>query len=232
MPVSVQARQIPRSGWTPRFHLLTYQNPENSYPNGSGSRRRLPAFSYPAFSISPPLYLSLQRCRSCFFDVIIKADREGKIDVTNVTFWGLNDDVTWLTSFKGETSISFKSVPPNLAPLVREILQPLQHHIEVLSKELQKEFPGAKGYSAANLWRMRNFYLNYCDSPFLQISHHWCEKFFSLYNTTSPSTIHIRIFAISSIRKSICTIRIIQKKGWKHRQTAIKNFSTSLSKLT
>lgn len=36
--------------------------------------------------------------------------------------------------------------------------------VEVLAKELQKEFPGAKGYSAANLWRMRNFYLNYRDS--------------------------------------------------------------------
>lgn len=36
--------------------------------------------------------------------------------------------------------------------------------VEVLSAELQKEFPGAKGYSAANLWRMRNFYLNYRDS--------------------------------------------------------------------
>ena len=36
--------------------------------------------------------------------------------------------------------------------------------VEVLSKELQKEFPGAKGYSAANLWRMRNFYLSYRDS--------------------------------------------------------------------
>lgn len=36
--------------------------------------------------------------------------------------------------------------------------------INVLSKELQKEFPGAKGYSAANLWRMRNFYLQYCKS--------------------------------------------------------------------
>lgn len=33
--------------------------------------------------------------------------------------------------------------------------------VQVLSKELQKEFPGAKGYSAANLWRMRNFYLSY-----------------------------------------------------------------------
>ena len=36
--------------------------------------------------------------------------------------------------------------------------------VQVLSNELQKEFPGAKGYSAANLWRMRNFYLTYCDS--------------------------------------------------------------------
>ena len=33
--------------------------------------------------------------------------------------------------------------------------------VEVLSKELQKEFPGVQGFSAANLWRMRNFYLNY-----------------------------------------------------------------------
>lgn len=45
--------------------------------------------------------------------------------------------------------------------------------VQVLSKELQKEFPGAKGYSAANLWRMRNFYLTYRDS---ENSHHWCEK--------------------------------------------------------
>lgn len=36
--------------------------------------------------------------------------------------------------------------------------------VQVLAKELQKEFPGAKGYSTANLWRMRNFYLTYRDS--------------------------------------------------------------------
>ncbi len=36
--------------------------------------------------------------------------------------------------------------------------------VQILSKELQKEFPGAKGYSAANLWRMRNFYLSYYES--------------------------------------------------------------------
>lgn len=45
--------------------------------------------------------------------------------------------------------------------------------VQVLSVELQKEFPGAKGYSAANLWRMRNFYLTYRNS---ENSHQWCEK--------------------------------------------------------
>ena len=33
--------------------------------------------------------------------------------------------------------------------------------VQLLADELQKTFPGAKGYSAANLWRMRNFYLTY-----------------------------------------------------------------------
>ncbi|GHU76079.1 hypothetical protein FACS1894188_08060 [Clostridia bacterium] len=33
--------------------------------------------------------------------------------------------------------------------------------VDVLSKELQKEFPGVQGFSARNLWRMRNFYLEY-----------------------------------------------------------------------
>lgn len=36
--------------------------------------------------------------------------------------------------------------------------------VQVLAEELQKSFPGSKGYSAANLWRMRNFYLTYKDS--------------------------------------------------------------------
>lgn len=36
--------------------------------------------------------------------------------------------------------------------------------VKILSQELEKEFPGAKGYSTANLWRMRNFYLTYCNS--------------------------------------------------------------------
>jgi hypothetical protein len=33
--------------------------------------------------------------------------------------------------------------------------------VENLAKDLQKEFPGIQGFSSANLWRMRNFYLTY-----------------------------------------------------------------------
>jgi len=40
--------------------------------------------------------------------------------------------------------------------------------VEVLAKELQKEFPGKRGYSARNLWLMRSFYIEYSQMPNLQ----------------------------------------------------------------
>jgi predicted nuclease of restriction endonuclease-like (RecB) superfamily len=40
--------------------------------------------------------------------------------------------------------------------------------VEVLSKELQKEFPGVQGFSARNLWLMRNFYIEYSQDTNLQ----------------------------------------------------------------
>ena len=33
--------------------------------------------------------------------------------------------------------------------------------VENLSQDVQKEFPGIKGFSVDNLWRMRKFYLIY-----------------------------------------------------------------------
>ena len=33
--------------------------------------------------------------------------------------------------------------------------------VETLSEDLQKEYPGVRGYSSSNLWRMRNFYETY-----------------------------------------------------------------------
>ena len=36
--------------------------------------------------------------------------------------------------------------------------------VEVLSKEIQKDFPDVKGFSSSNLWRMRNFYVTYSNA--------------------------------------------------------------------
>lgn len=33
--------------------------------------------------------------------------------------------------------------------------------VQNLAKDLQEEFPGIKGFSVANLWRMKNFYFKY-----------------------------------------------------------------------
>jgi adenylate cyclase len=42
--------------------------------------------------------------------------------------------------------------------------------VDILSKELQKEFPGVQGFSARNLWLMRSFYLEYSGLSNLQPS--------------------------------------------------------------
>lgn len=39
-----------------------------------------------------------------FFDIITRMDREGKANITSVTFWGLKDGESWLSGMKGETS--------------------------------------------------------------------------------------------------------------------------------
>ena len=39
--------------------------------------------------------------------------------------------------------------------------------VEVLSKELKKEFPDVQGFSSRNLWRMRNLYVEYKDNEIL-----------------------------------------------------------------
>ncbi|KKG36616.1 PDDEXK nuclease domain-containing protein [Methanosarcina mazei] len=36
--------------------------------------------------------------------------------------------------------------------------------VDQLSRDLQKEFPGVRGFSASNIWRMRMFYLTYTDN--------------------------------------------------------------------
>lgn len=51
------------------------------------------------------------------FHMLVKAKKEGFADVTGVTFWGMKDDESWLTGFRGEKSYpllfgdSFKPKP-------------------------------------------------------------------------------------------------------------------------
>jgi predicted nuclease of restriction endonuclease-like (RecB) superfamily len=40
--------------------------------------------------------------------------------------------------------------------------------VEMLAKDLQEAFPGMRGFSKANLWAMRRFYLEYGRNPILQ----------------------------------------------------------------
>jgi predicted nuclease of restriction endonuclease-like (RecB) superfamily len=40
--------------------------------------------------------------------------------------------------------------------------------VETLAKDLQKAYPGIKGFSSRNLWKMRNFHLFYEATPKLQ----------------------------------------------------------------
>jgi predicted nuclease of restriction endonuclease-like (RecB) superfamily len=40
--------------------------------------------------------------------------------------------------------------------------------VETLSKDIRKEFPGISGYSPDNLWRMRQFYVEYSDIQILE----------------------------------------------------------------
>ncbi|MFM6472521.1 MAG: DUF1016 N-terminal domain-containing protein, partial [Dolichospermum sp.] len=40
--------------------------------------------------------------------------------------------------------------------------------VEQLSKDLQTEFPGISGFSARNIWNMRNFYVTYSQNEKLQ----------------------------------------------------------------
>jgi len=40
--------------------------------------------------------------------------------------------------------------------------------VEILAKELQKEFPGTKGFTARNLWFMRQFYTEYSSGSFMK----------------------------------------------------------------
>lgn len=79
--------------------------------------------------------------------------------------------------------------------------------VGVLSRELQKEFPGSKGYSASNLWRMRNFYLTYRDS----------EKLAPLVREISWSNNIIIVEKCKDDLQREFYIQMVKRYGWTKR---------------
>jgi predicted nuclease of restriction endonuclease-like (RecB) superfamily len=55
-----------------------------------------------------------------------------------------------------------------LIHLKQEVLGWGKSVVETLARDLQAEFPGRNGFSAQNLWLMRQFYCEYVDKPNLQ----------------------------------------------------------------
>ncbi len=73
-----------------------------------------------------------------------------------------------------------------------------------LAKDLQIEFPGIKGFSPSNLWRMRNFYLHYRDK----------EKLAPLVREVSWSKNIVIMEKCTDFREKEFYLRMTGKFGW------------------
>jgi predicted nuclease of restriction endonuclease-like (RecB) superfamily len=104
--------------------------------------------------------------------------------------------------------------------------------VEVLAKELQKEFPGVQGFSARNLWRMRNFYFEYSQAVKLPPSvaeldtpHHEPNLkplASDLYESNLPPS-------VGEIKKTILP-PMVAKIGWSHNYVIIEKCKDPLQR--
>jgi predicted nuclease of restriction endonuclease-like (RecB) superfamily len=84
----------------------------------------------------------------------------------------------WPTSIRSAQYHALRAVNSELVQLYWEIGESIHRKQEVLgwgkavvqtlARDLQAEFPGRNGFSAQNLWLMRQFYGEYRDRPKLQ----------------------------------------------------------------
>ena len=88
--------------------------------------------------------------------------------------------------------------------------------VEILSKELQKEFPGIQGFSARNLWLMRKFYVEYTQKTILQPLGAESE-----FSNLHPSGAEIQITALPSLLADI---------GWKKNVVIMEKCKDSLER--
>jgi hypothetical protein len=90
--------------------------------------------------------------------------------------------------------------------------------VEQLSKDLQTEFPGIRGFSARNIWRMKTFYEFYIDNeklPPLVAEIGWVQKkspFKVLMVTNGKETVYLLLVKICFTLLSIITRLSLKKR--------------------
>lgn len=104
--------------------------------------------------------------------------------------------------------------------------------VELLALDLQKSFPGMKGFSSRNLWRMRDFYLSYHDNaklPALLAEISWTHHIYILEKCKDSLE---REFYMRMSKKNRWSYRVllnqIDNKNYEKTMTSQTNFDKNL----
>jgi len=104
--------------------------------------------------------------------------------------------------------------------------------VDQLAKDLQKSFPGMKGFSSRNLWRMRDFYTSYCGStklPALLAEISWTHHVYILEKCKDPLE---REFYIRMSKRNSWTYRVllnqIDNQNYEKTMSSQTNFDKNL----
>jgi len=104
--------------------------------------------------------------------------------------------------------------------------------VDRLAKDLQKSFPGMKGFSSRNLWRMRDFYTSYCDNtklPALLAEISWTHHVYILEKCKDPLE---REFYIRMSKRNSWTYRVllnqIDNQNYEKTMSSQTNFDKNL----
>jgi Uncharacterized conserved protein len=104
--------------------------------------------------------------------------------------------------------------------------------VEQLARDLQKSFPGMRGFSSRNLWRMRDFHLSYRDNtklPALLAEISWTHHVYILEKCKDPLE---REFYIRMSKKNRWSYRVllnqIDNKNYEKTMSSQTNFDKNL----
>jgi predicted nuclease of restriction endonuclease-like (RecB) superfamily len=84
--------------------------------------------------------------------------------------------------------------------------------VERFSSDLQREFPGTRGFSAQNLWRMTQFYGHYRNSPILSTLSRELPWFHNVLILNRTSTDKEKAFYLRSARDQYWSFRELERQ--------------------